>query len=137
MRDVSIFEYRYIPEVVTVLEKLKNIGIQYIEISPIVPIDSEIKLPIKKEFNNKGVYTIAGFDANFNIINQLLLKKKFDCCFTAVKGLFEGEECNFIFIQCIEKQSEKIKDIIDYLNSNKYSYKLKNEEDFCKIVMKI
>ena len=137
MRESSIFEYRYIPEIVTILEKLKNIGIKYIEISPIVPIDSEIKLPIEKQFINKGVYTTAGFDANFNIINQLLLKKKFDCCFTAVKGLFEGEECNFIFIQCIEEQSKKIKDIIDYLKSNKYSYKLKKDDNFCKIVMEI
>lgn len=137
MREDSIFEYRYIKEVVTVLETLKNIGIKYIEISPIVPIDSEIKLPIEKEFTDKGVYTIAGFDTDFNIINQLLLKKKFDCCCTAVKGLFEGNECNFIFIQCIEEELKKIENIIEYLNCNDYCYKIKKEDNFCKIVIKI
>ncbi len=47
----------------------------YIEISPIVPENSNIYFYEKKIFKNK-LYSMATFNTTFNLINECLEKKK-------------------------------------------------------------
>lgn len=133
----SIFKYKYDTRIIEVIEFLRSNEIKYIEISPIIPDNSEMWLPLKKEFNNKGIYSIANFDLDFNIVNEILIKNGFKNCFTALKGIDENEECDFIFIQCMNIKQVCKKAIINYLEINKYEYKVKEYEENMKAVIKI
>ena len=98
----SIFEYKYKSNLIDIMEFLKNKKIEYIEIPPIIPKHAEMYLPLQKEFSNKGIYTIASFNINFNIINKVLIERKVKNCYTAVKGVYKNKESTYIYIQCTD-----------------------------------
>ncbi len=133
----SIFEYRYSPVNIKLMEFLKNIGIKYIEVPPIIPIYSEMYLPLKKEFNNKGIYTLASFDVNFNIINKLLIKRKIDNCFTSTKGTYRDVECTYIYIQNLNMNKNIKTEICKFLTKNEYKYKVYTESKMVKFAVVI
>lgn len=133
----SIFEYKYSPINIKLMEFLKDIGIEYIEVPPIIPIHSEMYLPLKKEFNNKGIYTLASFDLNFNIINQLLLKRRINNCFTSLKGIYKDVECTFVYIQSLNMENRIKNEICEFLTKNRYKYKFKSENKIVKFVVLI
>lgn len=133
----SIFEYKYSPTNIKLMEFLKDIGIEYIEVPPIIPIHSEMYLPLKKKFNTKGIYTLASFDLNFNIINQLLIKRKIDNCFTVLKGIYKEVECTFVYIQSLNMEDKIKTEICEFLTKNKYKYKVKIENKTVKFVVLI
>lgn len=137
MEENSIFEYKYLPKIIKIMERLKNKGLTYIEVPPIIPEHSEIYLPLKKKFSNKGIYTMASFDLDFNIINQLLIKRKIKNCFTTVKGIYKDKECTFVYIQSLSMKDSMKADICKYLNTNQYEYKEKSEEKTTKFVIPI
>ena len=61
----------------------------YIEISPIVPENSNIYFYERKIFKNK-LYSMATFNTTFNLINECLEKKK--DYFTCIKCLYKKKE---------------------------------------------
>lgn len=125
----SIFRYRYKEEISKILEELKKQGLYYIEVSPIIPSNSEMFFGKKVEFKNKN-YTMATYNIDFNIINKYLDKKT--NYYTCVKGI-ENDEVDLIFIQLYDlKKIENIKKII-----KKYKYDIKQEEQYTKIVVEI
>ena len=125
----SIFRFRYKEEISKILEELKKQGLYYIEVSPIIPSNSEMFFGKKVEFKNKN-YTMATYNIDFNIINKYLDKKT--NYYTCVKGI-ENDEVDLIFIQLYDlKKIENIKKII-----KKYKYDIKQEEQYTKIVVEI
>lgn len=133
----SIFEYKYKFNLIEIMEFLKNKKIEYIEIPPIIPNHAEMYLPLQKEFNNKGIYTIASFNLNFNIINKVLIERKVKNCYTAVKGVYKNKESTYIYIQCTEIEENIKQEILKYLTDNKYNYKAEAKEKQIKIVVEI
>lgn len=71
----NMFKYKFKKNVSNILEQLKKMEIFYIEISPIVPENSNIYFYEKKIFKNK-LYSMATFNTTFNLINECLEKKK-------------------------------------------------------------
>lgn len=129
-KEKNIFKYKYEEKIAYVLDILQKAGIDYIEISPIVPQNSEIWFEKKVVLKNK-LYSMAVFSANFNLINIYLEKNK--DYFTSIKCLNEGKEVDLIFIQIHNKDRLiKIKELI-----KNYEYKYKQEEKYTKIVIKI
>ena len=113
----NMFKYKFKKNVSNILEQLKKMEIFYIEISPIVPENSNIYFYEKKIFKNK-LYSMATFNTTFNLINECLEKKK---------------ETDLIFLQIYNKEKiEKIKKIIE-----QYKYEIKSEEQYIKIVIEI
>lgn len=133
----SIFEYKYKFNLIEIMEFLKNKKIEYIEIPPIIPEHSEMYLPLQKEFNNKGIYTIASFNLNFNIINKVLIERKVKNCYTAVKGVYKNKESTYIYIQCTDIEENIKQEILKYLTDNQYNFKAEVKEKQIKIVVEV
>lgn len=126
----NIFKYRFNNNISSVLKRLQEENIFYIEISPIVPNNSEIYFFEKKVFKKK-VYSMATFSAEFNLINRYLDKRK--DYFTCIKSLYKDRETNLIFIQIYNKNKlKKIKEVI-----SQYKYKVNDEEEYIKIVIEV
>lgn len=133
----SIFEYKYKSNLIDIMEFLKNKKIEYIEIPPIIPKHAEMYLPLQKEFSNKGIYTIASFNINFNIINKVLIERKVKNCYTAVKGVYKNKESTYIYIQCTDIEKNVKQEILKYIKDNKYNFKAEDKEKQIKVVLEI
>ena len=125
----NIFKYRFKTEISNILEELRKQGIYYIEISPIIPENSEMYFEKKVKFKNK-IYTMATYNSNFNIVNKYLKQKK--DYYTCVKSI-ENKEVDLIFIQLYDlKKIENIKKIV-----KEYKYEINQENQWTKIVIKV
>ena len=133
----SIFEYKYKSNLIDIKEILKNKKIKYKTNTTIIPTQAETYLPSQKQYSNKGIYTIASFNINFNIINKVLIERKVKNCYTAVKGVYKNKESTYIYIQCTDIEENVKQEILKYIKDNKYNFKAEDKEKQIKIVLEI